>query len=131
MALVSVTRVKLRSVRFLPAFFWMVNRSERQARHAAGNLASVLRRSGGSYWTLTLWQDKAAMRTLMLEGAHRSAMARAATWFEEAAVVYWEQDSFTPPDWAEAERRMGVEGWVSPVTYPTAAQACGAPLGEA
>ena len=129
MPLVTVTRLRLRSGRYLLPFLWDTLRIGRQARHAAGSLAGTVRRADGAFWTLTLWQDTAAMRAFMMAGAHRKAMPKLAGWCDEASLADWEQPSTTLPDWEEAERILGERGRVSPVAHPSPAQAAGKPLG--
>jgi heme-degrading monooxygenase HmoA len=100
MPFVSITRLRVRSWRYLPAFILQSLRSASQAKRAAGNFAvSVLRDADLAFWTRTLWSEEAAMRAFMLSGAHRRAMPRLLEWCDEAAVVHWNQDDFAPPSW--------------------------------
>lgn len=63
MSLVAVTHLRIRSTRFVLPFGWYTWRSFRQAKHASGNLGVKVRRAEGfAFWTLTVWQDEAAMR---------------------------------------------------------------------
>jgi hypothetical protein len=122
MPFVSITRLRLRSWRFLPGFLWYALRSRRQARSAAGNLAArTLREANHAFWTCTLWQDEAAMRAFMTSGAHRGAMSYLVEWCDEASVAHWHQDSPEPPGWPEVYRRMQSEGHRSKVRHPSAA----------
>ena len=74
MPFVSITRLRLRSWRFLPMFAWYALRSSRQATRAEGNLASkFLRDRRNTFWTSTLWTGEAAMDTVSL--AHVPAKA--------------------------------------------------------
>jgi hypothetical protein len=122
MPLVSVTRLRIRSPWFLPAFFFHAMRSTRQARaatvHGAVRLLPDARRT---FWTCTLWPDLDAMRAYVSAGAHRKSMKRLAHWCDEASVVHWEQDSTELPTWEEAHRRMQQEGRPSRVDHPSAA----------
>ena len=62
MPLVSITRLRLRSIRFLPLFVWDAFRSLRQARVSDGCLAADTRAQRGFvFWTRTLWREAAAM----------------------------------------------------------------------
>ena len=117
-----MTRLHLRSWRYLPAFIWRSLRSERQARRTEGNLHADLRRDRhGAFWTLTLWSDEGAMRRFMTSGAHRRAMPHLLDWCDEAALVHWDHDSREVPSWSEAERRLKSEGRTSKVRYPSEA----------
>src|SRR3982751_1408994 len=107
MLLISVTRLRIRSLRYLPGFFLQAFLSQRQARRASGNLAmKFLNDANWTFWTCTAWTDEAAMRDFMLADPHRHAMKKLANWCSEASVVHWVQDSSALPDWHEAHRRM-------------------------
>jgi hypothetical protein len=124
MPLVSVTRLRVRSWRYLPGFFLLAIRSARQARRAEGNLAtSVLSDANRAFWTLTAWTDAEAMRRYMLAGAHGRGMRRLMTWCDEAAVAHWPQADASLPGWAEAHRRLQAEGRPSKVRHPSPAHA--------
>jgi hypothetical protein len=130
MALIAVTRLRLRGGRFVIPFTWHTLRSYFQCRAAEGNLATVARRAEGAYWTLTVWRDKAAMRAFMSSGAHREAMPRLQHWCDEASLYQWEQESPVLPDWADAKHRLRTEGRLSAVKHPSPAHAAGATLGS-
>jgi heme-degrading monooxygenase HmoA len=123
MPFVSITRLRVRRWRYLPQFLVQSIRAARQAKRAAGNLAvSILRDADRAFWTRTVWSDEAAMRSFMQSGVHRRVMARLPEWCDEAALVHWVQDDKEPPSWAEAHRRLELEGRRSRVNHPTAAQ---------
>jgi heme-degrading monooxygenase HmoA len=72
MPFVSITRLRVRSYRYLPGFLIQSFRAARQARRAAGSLAvSVLRDADRAFWTRTAWRDEAATRAFMRSGVHR------------------------------------------------------------
>jgi hypothetical protein len=120
---VSVTRLRVRSFRYLPVFLIGAFRSARQAKNASGNLAvSLLSDANFTFWTRTLWNDERSMRAFMLAGAHRRIMPRLLQWCDEAAVAHWLQDSLEPPSWQDVHRRLQHEGRASKVDYPSAAQ---------
>jgi hypothetical protein len=120
--LISVTRLRIRSVRFLPAFFVYAFRSTRQAQRTPGNLgAAVFNDSRRTFWTRTAWRDEGAMRAFLLSGPHKLAMPKLAHWCDEASVVHWSQDTAELPAWPEAHRRMQAEGRPSRVRHPSAA----------
>ena len=130
MALIAVTRLRLRGVRYFFPFLWHTTRSYFQCRAAEGNVAAITRRHDDAYWTLTVWRDKAAMRAFMTGGAHREAMPKLQHWCDEAAVAQWDQDSAVLPEWSEAEKRLRTEGRLSAVKHPSPAHASGATLGS-
>jgi hypothetical protein len=123
MPLVSITRLRVRSLRYLPAFLLGSLRSAREAKNAAGNLAvSVLSDAHLAFWTRTLWIDERSMRAFMMAPAHRAVMPKLLQWCDEAAVTHWLQDSLDLPSWPEVHRRLQGEGWISKVDNPSAAQ---------
>ena len=123
MPFVSITRLRVRSWRYLPGFLIQSFRVARQAKRAAGSLAvSVLRDADRAFWTRTVWRDEAAMRSFMRSGVHRRIMARLAEWCDEAALAHWVQDANEPPSWPEAYRRLQQEGRRSTVNHPSEAQ---------
>ena len=122
MALVSITRLRLRSWRFLPMFAWYALRSTRQAARAEGNLAAkLLRERRNTFWTSTIWTGEAALKRFMTSGAHGKAMRKLAEWCDEAAVVHWTQESAELPGWPEAYQRLRKDGRRSKVNHPSAA----------
>jgi hypothetical protein len=125
MTRVSITRLRLRKMRFELPFVWHAMRSNAQARRADGCLALAVRRYQGAYWTLTVWRDAAAVRAFMLAGAHRAAMPKLAQWCDEASVAHWEQEADALPDWIDAERRLATAGRTSTVLHPSPAQTAG------
>jgi hypothetical protein len=123
MSLVSITRLRVRSFRYLPAFLLGSLRSAREAKNASGSLAvSVLSDASLAFWTRTLWTDERSMRAFLLAPAHRRVMPKLLQWCDEAAVTHWLQDSPEPPSWQEVHRRLQQEGRTSKVDHPSAAQ---------
>lgn len=124
MVWVSVTRLRVRSVRFLPGFLWYAMRSSRQAKRAAGVLAvELLAERERAFWTMTAWESRAAMLAFMTSGPHKRAMPKLLEWCDEASVAHWEQEDATLVGWDEASRRMRAMGRPSKVLHPSAAHA--------
>ena len=130
---VSITRLHLRRYRFLLPFAWRSHLAARQAERSKGFLAGAvfgdpLRRT---FWTMTVWQDEAAMRTYRAAGDHRHVMTRLADWCDEAAIAHWQQRDATVPGPEEMLRRMQSTGRVSRVNHPTAGHAGGKTVPDA
>jgi quinol monooxygenase YgiN len=122
MPFVATTRLRLRSLRFVPGLIWYAFRSRRQAKSASGNLsAETLREANHTFWTCSVWRDEDAMRAFMTSGAHRTAMRYLPEWCDEASVADWHQNSPEPPGWPEVYRRMQSEGRRSKVRHPSSA----------
>ena len=121
MSFVSITRLRVRSWLYLPAFLWYAFRSAREATKAEGNVAAqVLNDRNRTFWTATIWTTDAAMKKFMLAGAHRNAMRKLPHWCDEAAIVHWTQENDELPAWTEACRRLQSEGRRSKVNHPSA-----------
>jgi heme-degrading monooxygenase HmoA len=122
MSFVSITRLRVRSWRYLPAFSLAALRAALQARYATGNLGiSLLREPRNIFWTCSLWIDEPAMRAFMVSGAHRPIMRRLLEWCDEASVAHWTGDSAQKPTWEEAHLRMQRDGRPSRVNHPSEA----------
>lgn len=120
MPFVSVTRLRLRSIRFLPAFVPHTLRSLAQVRRAPGlRGGALLADRRWTFWTLTLWDSSDAMRRYMLGGDHKTAMPHLVGWCDEAAIVHWDQPDDALPSWPEADRRLRLEGRASKVRFPS------------
>jgi heme-degrading monooxygenase HmoA len=123
MPFISITRLRVRSLLYLPPFLWHAIRSMRQAQRAPGFLGGkTLREARNAFWTLTAWQDAAAMNAFRISGAHRLAMPKLLSWCDEASVAHWTRESPELPTWPEVHRRMIQEGKPSKVNYPSADQ---------
>jgi hypothetical protein len=122
MPLASITRLRVRSIRYFPEFLWRAFASARQARKSPGCIFADIRREVKlTFWTRTLWRDEQSMRTFMTTGAHRVVMPKLLDWCDEASVAHWHQEGDTPPDWTTAETKIRNEGRVSRVRHPSAA----------
>jgi hypothetical protein len=120
MAFVSVTRLRIRSLRFMPHFGLLLLGTRRQVTAAPGfQRGSLLADRQLVFWTLTVWDSAQAMRDYMLAGAHRAAMPRLVNWCDEASVVHWDMEGETLPSWPEADRLMRETGRASKVRHPS------------
>ncbi len=116
---VSVTRFRVRRLRFLPFFLIHAQRCLAQIRRADGYMAGALRRDRDhAYWTISVWRDQAALMAYVTGGAHRSAMPKISEWGDEASSVRWDQDSADVPSWPEAIERMRCDGRPMPLRHP-------------
>ena len=67
----SLTRLRLRSGRFLPGFFWYAHGSRQAMRRAAGFVEGrLLADHHLAFWTLTFWTDETAMKQWRNAGEH-------------------------------------------------------------
>ena len=111
MPFISVTRLRVRSLLYLPAFIWQAMGSLRQSQRSRGFLAGRV-----------LHEARNAMNAFRTTGAHRDAMPKLLEWCDEASVAHWIQPNAELPSWLEAHRRMVAEGRLSKVNHPSPAQ---------
>jgi hypothetical protein len=120
---VSVTRLRVRSVRYLPLFFWRALKTARQAERTSGFLGGgLLVEAKRVFWTVTAWEDSSAMNVFRTQGAHGGVMPKMLEWCDEASVVHWTQLTDALPSWQEAHYRMMKEGRPSKVKHPSSAE---------
>ena len=124
MAFISVRRLRVRSFIYLPQLFWDTFPSVRQVERSSGFLGGrLLVNAKNVFWTVTAWNDQAAMNAYRTSGAHRRVMPKLLNWCDEADVVHWTQESSEIPLWQEVHRRMVEEGKPSKVNHPSSDQA--------
>src|ERR1700680_753483 len=100
MALIFVTRLRVRSLIYLPQFLWETFKSTRQVVRSSGFLGGRLLVNAKSvFWTMTAWKNEAAMNAYRTGGAHRRVMPKLLNWCDEAAVVHLTQESSEVPPW--------------------------------
>jgi len=120
MAFVSLTRLRIRSVRFMPQFILHAMRSQSQVKKAPGFQAgALLPDRSWTFWTMTAWDSAESMRAYMTAGPHKKAMPHLLHWCDEASVAHWEQAESALPTWTEADRRMRESGRASKVLHPS------------
>jgi hypothetical protein len=120
MPVISITRLRVRSWRFLPPFALRTLMIARQSARAEGNLAvALLRDKRNTFWTGTSWSSEEAMKAFMHAGPHGPAMRQLLNWCDEAALVRWMQAGAELPSWEEAHRRIQAEGRPSKVNHPS------------
>ncbi|QNI36959.1 DUF3291 domain-containing protein [Edaphobacter albus] len=120
MAFVSVTRLRVRSLRFIPSFAVHTLRSRQQVRKALGFVTGALLTDRNmTFWTMTVWDSQESMRAFMTSGAHKRVMPYLLNWCDEASVVHFTQPDETLPSWAEADAHMRENGRASKVLHPS------------
>jgi heme-degrading monooxygenase HmoA len=117
----SVTRLRVRSLMYLPAFLWQTCLSQRQVVRAhgfAGGRLLVDKRL--TFWTLTTWQDERAMKAFRGSGPHSKVMPHLVEWCDEAAYAHWVSSGDAVPSWQEASEHLVADGRLSRVAHPSA-----------
>lgn len=120
MPFISLTRLRLRSLRFVPAFALHAWRSRQQVRSSPGyQRGETLMDRQWTFWTMTAWDSHEQMRHYMTTGDHKTAMPKLMHWCDEASVAHWDQPDAALPSWADADRRMRSTGRPSKVLHPS------------
>jgi hypothetical protein len=120
MIFVSLTRLRIRSIRFLPWFALHASHTLKQVRKAAGFQGGALLQDRSlTFWTMTAWDSEASMREYMTTGSHKKVMPRLLHWCDEASVAHWAQQDATLPSWTDADKRMREIGRASKVLHPS------------
>jgi hypothetical protein len=124
MPFVSITRLRIRSVRYLLPFTLYTLRSLRQVKKSPGfEGGGLLPDRSWTFWTMTAWDKEESMRRYMTTGSHKAAMPKLLDWCDEASVVHWNQPEAALPSWTEADERMRAGGRASKVRHPSAQHA--------
>jgi hypothetical protein len=126
MPITSITRLRIRHWRFLPAFALHTLRSRNQILKAEGFLGGYL--AGGprrASWTVTVWEDLDSMRAYRRTGAHLKAMPKLVDWCDEASVATIPNSTSTPLPPEEAAILLRSDGRISKVKNPAPHQAAG------
>ena len=124
--LVSVTRLRLRSVRYLLPFLVWAFKSNNQAMKTPGCVAIDTRKTRGlTFWTRSVWKDESSLKSFMINAPHRKVMPKLYVWCDEAAIGRWQTQSDTLPSWEEAQQRIVSHGRLSRVKAPSRMQAEG------
>jgi len=94
--------------------------SVKQLRITAGfRTGKELIDKGFTFWTITLWEKDADMKSFRNSEPHRKAMQRLPEWCNEATYLHWLQEEPVLPSWDIVYERMLKEGTVSKVRHPS------------
>lgn len=122
MAVIVVTRLRLKDPARSDEFFRAAVAALEQATSSDGCVgADVLADANNTWWTVTSWSGRPAMRGFVGAEPHRATMARLDDWCDEATFVDWEQDGEDLPDWPTNYRRLVADGQVADLTHPSPA----------
>ncbi len=117
---VSITRLRVRSIFYMPLFMLHAMRTMTQAQKAQGVLGVETRfEKNNVVWTKTVWQDETAMKKYRGAGAHQVAMRMLSEMCNEAAYARWQTETPDLPTWEEAHQRLLTGGKLSKVKHPS------------
>jgi hypothetical protein len=120
MFFISITRLSLRSIWYLPGFLSSNNQSVKQLLITPGFVAGKeLIDKNFVFWTVTVWNADADMKSFRNSPPHRRAMQRLPTWCDEATYMHWLSEKPQIPAWDTICEKMIAEGKVSKVRHPS------------
>jgi hypothetical protein len=118
---VSITRLRISSIFYVPLFILHAMRSGAQARSAQGIVHFSTRvEDPFTHWTKTVWQDEPTMKSFRNSGAHQRAMRILSEICSEASYTRWQQDSAEVPTWEAAHQALLERGVPSRLKHPSA-----------
>ena len=118
--LVSVTRLRLRSILYLLPFAISAGGVSRQALKSPGCQGVRTRKTRGlAFWTLTMWDDEKSLWSFVSQSPHREVMPKLSAWCDEAAVAHWKQESGAMPEWGVATRVLLESGRLLRIAHPS------------
>jgi hypothetical protein len=120
MAVIVVTRLRLREPDLLEEFFTHAVAVIEQATNSDGNLgADALAEAHDVWWSITAWQDRTHMQAFIDSEPHRSTADLLDHLCDEATFVDWEQPDSHLPDWQTSWRRLVADGYSAALTNQT------------
>ena len=120
MAVIVVTRLRLRAPALLDEFFTAAVAAIEQAQKSAGNLgADALADANNAWWSVSAWQGRGPMRAFVDSEPHRGISQRLDHFCDEATFVDWEQASPDLPDWQTSWRHITADGKAAELTRPS------------
>jgi len=122
MAVIVVTRLRLKDPALFDEFFASAVAVVEQAQNSEGNLgADVLAEANNTYWTRTAWEGHDSMNAFVGGPPHLQTMSRIDEWCDEATFVEWEQADAALPDWQDSYGRLVASGQGATLTHATEA----------
>ena len=121
MAIVVITRLRLRDPAVLEDFFAAASAALEAATKADGNLgADAAAEANNTWWTSSSWRDRGSIGAFVRQQAHLRAMAGLDDWCDEATFVDWDQDDSKLPDWQTAYQHLVADGQSAKLPHGTA-----------
>ena len=122
MAIIVVTRLRLKDPALLDDFFTDAVAALEQAQKSDGNLGvDALGDANNAWWTVTSWRERRQMHSYVRSEPHQTIRSHLDRYCDEATFVAWEQDSPDLPDWQTSWRHLTADGLAAELTAPSAA----------
>ena len=121
MAIIVVTRLRLKDPALLDDFFTDAVAALEQAQKSDGNLGvDALGDANNAWWTVTSWRERRQMHSYVRSEPHQTIRSHLDRYCDEATIVAWEQDSPDLPDWQTNWRHLVADGLAADLTQPSA-----------
>jgi len=121
MAIIVVTRLRLKDPALLDDFFTDAVAALEQAQKSDGNLGvDALGDANNAWWTVTSWRERRQMHSYVRSEPHQTIRSHLDRYCDEATFVAWEQDSPDLPDWQTNWRHLVADGLAADLTQPSA-----------
>jgi hypothetical protein len=122
MAVIVVTRLRLKDPALLDDFFTDALAAIEQAQKSDGNLGvDALADANNAWWSVTSWQERRLMHSYVRTEPHRTIQSHLDRYCDEATFVDWEQDSADLPDWPTNWHHLVADGQAAEISQPSAA----------
>ena len=120
MIFISATRLRLKSLIYLPKFIISNELSVKRLKKTPGFFyRRELIEKNLTFWTLTMWNTETDMKVFRNSMPHRKAMQKLPIWCDESAFVHWMQEDQQPPNWKIVYEKILSEGRISNVRNPS------------
>lgn len=120
MAYLSMTRLKLKSPRYLIPFWFHTQRVVKQIKESEGFLqVKLLVTHNLSMWTMTLWASEEALDNFYLIGAHLLVMKKLSEFSSEAMAGHQEIESNELPSWEYVRNELCRIGYLGKLKEPS------------
>ena len=122
MAVIVVTRLRLKDPALLDEFFIDAVAAIEQAQKSDGNLGvDALADADNAWWSVSAWGERRPMLSYVRSEPHQTIRSKIDHYCDEATFVDWEQDSPALPDWQANWRHLVADGLAAELTQPSGA----------
>ena len=122
MAVIVVTRLRLKDPALLDEFFIDAVAAIEQAQKSEGNLGvDALADANNAWWSVSAWQERRPMHAYVRSEPHQTIRSHIDRYCDEATFVDWEQDRPDLPDWQTTWHHLVASGEGAELTQPSAA----------
>jgi hypothetical protein len=123
-AVIVVTRLRLKDPSLLNDFFAAAVALLEQAKNTNGNLGTdALAEANNTWWSSSVWASRDVMRGYVTTDPHPTMKEHLDEWCDEASFVDWEQESAELPGWEVGFEHLVADGYSADLTDASPANA--------